>query len=207
MASPSPQIRRIDPDRPDPAALKEALARLRAGGLVVIPTDTVYGLAADPSNAAAMERLFEAKGRPREKPIAFLAADVAQIERFGAVWAPAASRLAEKYWPGALTLVLPSPQGTLGFRIPAHTATLELLRMAGTVLAVTSANASGEPPALSAQDAVRALGSFVDLALDTGPSAGGVASTVVRIVEGRMDVLRDGAIPRAEIVSVVDGAK
>jgi L-threonylcarbamoyladenylate synthase len=194
-------IRNIDPEQPDPAALAEALALLRAGGLVVIPTDTVYGLAADISLPAAMDKLFEAKGRPKEKPIAMLAADPTQIAAFGAAWPEAARKLARRYWPGALTLVLASPHGRLGFRIPAHNATLALLRMAGTVLAVTSANASGAPAARTADEAVKALGPYIELALDAGPSPGGVASTVVRIDDDQIEILREGAIAKIDILA------
>jgi L-threonylcarbamoyladenylate synthase len=183
----------------------EAVTLLHAGKLVVIPTDTVYGVAADPAQPAAMDHLFEAKGRPRGKPIALLAASMQQVAAFGTTMQPAAKALAERFWPGPLTLVLPTPHGSLGFRIPSHNATLELLRRAGTVLAVTSANASGEAPALTAAEAARALAGFVSLVLDAGPSPGGVASTVVRL-EGRdIQIIREGAISKNDILRAASG--
>jgi tRNA threonylcarbamoyl adenosine modification protein (Sua5/YciO/YrdC/YwlC family) len=178
----------------------EAVSLLHAGKLVIIPTDTVYGVAADPAYPSAMDRLFEAKGRPRGKPIALLAASMQQVAAFGTTLHPTAKALAERFWPGPLTLVLPTTHGSLGFRIPSYKATLELLRRAGTVLAVSSANESGMAPALTAAAAAEALAGFVDLALDAGPSPGGVASTVVRIDGPKVEIIREGAISKSEIM-------
>ncbi|TAN37918.1 MAG: threonylcarbamoyl-AMP synthase [Verrucomicrobia bacterium] len=197
------KIRRIDVRRPDPALLAEAVAALRRGELVIVPTETVYGLAADDRNPAALEKLFAAKGRPQDKPIALLAAGVHELERHGVKLTPTARRLAEKFWPGPLTLVLDSPAGWLGFRIPAHPVMLALLRAWGGVLAVTSANRSGEPPATTAATALAALEPFVALALDAGPAAGGVPSTVVKVDDDRVDILREGAISVDAIHSIV----
>jgi len=171
------------------------VAALRRGGLVIVPTETVYGLAAAADDAAAQARLFAAKGRPRGKPVALLAAGPAELARFGAVLGPAARRLAARHWPGPLTLVLPAPAGWLGFRVPAHPVMQALLRRWGGVLAVTSANRSGGAPARTAPAALKALAPHVALALDAGPAAGGVPSTVVRADGARMEVLRAGAIP------------
>jgi L-threonylcarbamoyladenylate synthase len=192
-------IRRIDPLRPDPHLLAAAVAALRQGALVIVPTETVYGLAADARNPAAREKLFEAKGRPPDKPVALLAAGVSELERHVAKLAPAARRLAEKFWPGPLTLVLDSPAGWLGFRVPDHPVMLALLRAWGGVLAVTSANRSGAPPATTAGAALAALAPFVALALDAGPSGGGVPSTVVKVDGERVEILREGAIPAEQL--------
>jgi L-threonylcarbamoyladenylate synthase len=193
------KLRPVDARQPDAAVIAEALAALRRGELVIVPTETVYGLAADDRNPAALDKLFEAKGRPKDKPIALLAASVAELERHGARLPPAARRLAEKFWPGALTLVLDSPAGWLGFRIPDHPVMLALLRAWGGVLAVTSANRSGEPAATTAAAALAALEPFVALALDAGPSAGGVPSSVVKVEETKVIVLRAGALAEEEI--------
>ena len=200
------KIRRVDAHQPAAAALTEAIAALRRGELVIVPTETVYGLAADERNPAAMKKLFEAKGRPTDKPVALLAVGVAELERYGAKLPPAAKKLAEKFWPGPLTLVLDSPAGWLGFRIPDHPVMLALLRAWGGVLAVTSANRSGEPPATTATAALVALEPFVTLALDAGPAAGGVPSTVVKEEEMKLEVLREGAISKEEIRLWSDGA-
>jgi L-threonylcarbamoyladenylate synthase len=194
-----PKLRPVDARQPDAAAIAEALAVLRGGGLVIVPTETVYGLAADDRNPVALEKLFEAKGRPQDKPIALLAAGVAELERHGAQLPPAARRLADKFWPGPLTLVLKAPAGWLGFRIPDHPVMLALLRAWGGVLAVTSANRSGEPPATTAAAALAALEPFVALALDAGPAAGGVPSTVVKVDGERVEILRAGALAEEEI--------
>ena len=165
-----------------------------------MPTETVYGLAAAEDDPAARERLYAAKGRPREKPIALLAAGPEELARFGAVLSPAARQLAARFWPGPLTLVLDSPAGWLGFRVPAHPVMQALLRRWGGVLAVTSANRSDAPPARTAQAALAALAPFVALALDAGPADGGVPSTVVRVDGARVELLRAGAIAEEEII-------
>jgi tRNA threonylcarbamoyl adenosine modification protein (Sua5/YciO/YrdC/YwlC family) len=202
VASPSPKILRISPAALDAGRLDPALQALARGELIVIPTETVYGLAADPRIPAAMERMFDAKGRPREKPVTLMASGLDQVLRHGCALSPAARALAAKYWPGPLTLVLPLGDAMEGFRIPDHAVTLELLKKAGTVLAVTSANASGEPPATTADDAVRALGSWVSVVIDSGPSPGGVPSTVVRVVGDSVEILREGAIGKTDILRV-----
>jgi len=197
------KIRRIDAQHPAPALVAEALTALRRGELVIVPTETVYGLAADHQNPLALEKLFEAKGRPRDKPIALLAATFGDLERQGAQWPPAARRLAARFWPGPLTLVLDSPAGRLGFRVPDHPVMLALLHAWGRVLAVTSANRSGAPPALTAAAALEALATFVALALDAGPATGGVPSTVVKVTGTQLEILRGGAIPAEEILAAI----
>jgi L-threonylcarbamoyladenylate synthase len=194
------KLRPVDANQPDAAVIAEALDALRRGELVIVPTETVYGLAADDRNPAALEKLFAAKGRPQDKPIALLAAGVEELERHGARLPPVARRLADKFWPGPLTLVLESPAGWLGFRLPDHPVMRALLRGWGGVLAVTSANRSGDPPATTAAAALAALAPYVALALDAGPAAGGVPSTVVKVDDRRVEVLRAGAIAEEEIM-------
>ena len=175
----------------DDAALDAVAAMLNAGGVAVIPTDTVYGLAAHPAFPTAEERLYSIKGRDRGKKIALLAADVAAVETFGFVLPPKAKALAAKHWPGALTLVV----GDEGFRVPDHAWTRRLLAACGGVLRVTSANLSGGQPATDAPQALADVGLSADLVVDDGPSSGGVPSTVVRVREdGEIGILRQGAI-------------
>ena len=174
------------------ASIDEAATVLNAGGVAVIPTDTVYGLAAHPGFPDAVERLYSIKGRERRKKIALLAADTAAVEAFGSPLPPAAKELAAKHWPGALTLVL----GDEGFRVPDHAWTRRLLAACGGVLRVTSANLSGGQPATNAPQALADVGLSADLVVDDGPSSGGVPSTVVRVrEEGGIEILRSGAIP------------
>jgi L-threonylcarbamoyladenylate synthase len=186
-----------------PETLATAARLLRAGGVVVIPTDTVYGIAAHPECASAVARICTLKGRPTGKPIALLASDAAAVTAFGATFPPPAQRLAAAYWPGALTLVLPCGETCEGFRVPNHDATRSLLAACGGTLRVTSANLSGAMPAVSAVDALRDVGLDADLVIDGGVSPGGVASTVVKVdADGAVAVLREGAIPAPDILRV-----
>lgn len=190
----------VMPDAPAPEAIRRAVERLRAGEPVVIPTETVYGVACDPRVPGAEDRLFAVKQRPREKRLPWLIPDLKAAERAGARWTPAARALAERCWPGPLTLVLEMADGrAIGFRVPAHPTALALLRAYGAPLATTSANRSGEPPARDAQAAAQALGNAVALILDAGPAPGGVPSTVVRMRDDRVEILREGALSREEL--------
>lgn len=181
----------------DETGLAEVAAVLNAGGVAVIPTDTVYGLAAHPAFPDAVERLYTIKGRAAKKPIALLAADVAAVERFGFPLTDEARQLGEQHWPGALTLVVEKPDGAAaeGFRVPNHDWTRQLLRLCGGVLRVTSANLSGRRPATDAPAALADVGLSADIVVDDGISLGGVPSTVVRIASGgNLQILRAGAV-------------
>jgi protein-tyrosine phosphatase len=186
---------RVDPRRPDRRAVDQAVAALRRGALVVLPTDTVYGVAADPAAPGALERIYEAKSRDRGKPVPFLVPDAAAVTRAGAVMGWRARRLARRYWPGPLTLVLPTGGGFEGFRVPDHPVTLAVLRAIGGALRVTSANLSGQPAARDAAAAAAALTGHVDLVLDAGPAPLGLESTVVQEDGDTLRILRQGALP------------
>lgn len=194
--------------RIDQRLIKEAVAVLRKGALIVFPTDTVYGLAADPREAGAEKRLDLAKHRSHSKPVTLLASDRFQIEQAGAELGEVELELSRRYWPGALTLVLPvglpgrHALSFEGFRIPDHPVALAVLRIAGIPLRVTSANLSGEPPALTAESAVKSLGDSIEFVLDAGHVPGGVPSTVVRLTDAAFEVLREGAIPASEIADI-----
>lgn len=171
--------------------LDAAAELLNRGGVAVIPTDTVYGLAAHPARPAAVERLYTIKGRDVRKPIALLAADEQSVAAFGAALPPAAAKLAAERWPGALTLVLPCGDGYEGFRVPAHTWTRSLLAKCGGTLRVTSANLSGRRPATDAPQALADVGLSADLIVDDGVSPGGVPSTVIKVLpDGTLQTLR-----------------
>lgn len=179
------------------AAVRETAALLNAGGVAVIPTDTVYGLAAHPAFPSAVDRLYTIKGREAKKPIALLAADSAAAAAFlGHPLPPAAQRLADRFWPGALTLVLPSVGDVYeGLRVPAHEWTRKLLAACGGTLRVTSANLSGGRPAVDAAEALADVGLSADVVVDDGPSPGGVASSVVKVdPDGGVSVLRSGGV-------------
>jgi L-threonylcarbamoyladenylate synthase len=174
----------------DAAGLRAAADTLLGGGVAVIPTDTVYGLAAHPACPQAVERLYTIKGRAEGKPIALLAADAEAAAAAAGGFPPRAQALAAR-WPGALTLVVNGE----GVRVPAHDWTRRLLAACGGTLRVTSANLSGRRPATEAGDALAAVGLTADLVVDDGVSPGGVASTVVRVDgEGAVTVLRAGAV-------------
>lgn len=173
----------------DEEGLAAAAAVLCAGGVAVIPTDTVYGLAAHPDFPSAVERLYTIKGREAKKPIALLAADAAVAVAFvGGL--PSADDLFA-HWPGALTIVAKGE----GLRVPDHAWTRRLLAACGGVLRVTSANLSGRRPATDAPQALADVGLSADLVVDDGVSPGGVPSTVVRLEpDGSRTVLRAGAV-------------
>jgi len=172
----------------DETGLAAAAETLLAGGVAVIPTDTVYGLAAHPDFPAAVDRLYAIKARDAKKPIALLASDADGAAAF--VGAAAAS-VGRKRWPGALTVVA---QGE-GVRVPDHDWTRRLIARCGGALRVTSANLSGQRAAADAEAALKAVGLSADLVVDDGVSPGGTASTVVRVADdGLLTVLRDGPV-------------
>lgn len=190
-------------------ALAEAVAVLKGGGLVVYPSDTVYGLGAAASDERAVGRVFAVKGRDAEKALSLLLADAADLEPLCAEVSLLARVLAHSYWPGPLTLVLRrSPAfcsavlgrgDTVAVRVPEHAFLRGLIRALGEPITGTSANRSGRPACRSVQEAERELGDAVDLIIDGGPSGTGPESTVVDVTRGLPVVLREGAIPRAEV--------
>ncbi len=199
----------------DPAALTEAALAMRAGGIVGIPTETVYGIGVVPF-PEALAAVLAAKQRPDDKGIALLIDGLDQVDGLVEV-SESARRLAEHYWPGALTLVLPllrpelvpevltGGRDTLGLRIPDHAVPRALARELGPI-AVTSANRSGEPAALVPEELIASVGHSLALVLDDGPVRGGVASTVVAVDrDGSWRVLRDGALDRAVLEATVRG--
>jgi len=175
--------------------IKKTVSILQAGNIAIIPTDTVYGVAAYPNIPEALEKIYKAKVREGRKPIAFLASDIEIIEEL-TVLSREAKELAKKNWPGALTLILKMKTGEYeGFRIPDHNFTRELIRQAGGLLRVTSANLSGAPDACSVEDAISALGEHVSISIDDGQSRSGIASTVVKDdPENGLEILRQGAV-------------
>lgn len=177
-------------------AARLAAEALTAGLLVVMPTDTVYGLAADPRVQGAEDRLRNAKGREPDKPIPILAADMDSVISAGVSMNGLERRLASAFWPGPLTLVLQIANRPEGFRVPDCALTRRVLRACGGQLRVTSANLSGEEPARTAAEAAEALAGRVAIVLDGGPSPGGQPSSVVQVKDGVLSVIREGAIPR-----------
>ncbi|AKJ65088.1 Sua5/YciO/YrdC/YwlC family protein [Kiritimatiella glycovorans] len=196
----------IDPVNPDPALLDRAARLLHDGELVVLPTETVYGVAADVRAPGARSRLFAAKGRPAGKPFARLAVDIDQVEKDGAEVGEFARSLADAFWPGPLTLVLPTEWAPRGYRAPDHAVPQGVGRRLGPQVALTSANRSGQPPACTADEAVAGLDIKPALVLDAGPSSG-TPSTVVSLAHGYPELLREGTIPFDRIEAACTGAR
>lgn len=179
----------------DAHGLEEASKTLLSGGVAIIPTDTVYGLAAHPGFPEAVQRLYEIKKRLESKPIALLASDAGAVESAGFALFGKARAMTEKHWPGALTIILENPTGTEGFRVPNHEWTRSLIRRCGGLLRVTSANLSGGEDAVEALQAVESIGLSADIVIDGGKSRIGVPSTVVLAShDGELKILRQGAV-------------
>ncbi|MEP9370879.1 L-threonylcarbamoyladenylate synthase [Mesorhizobium sp. KR1-2] len=193
-------------------AMERALALLAAGELVAIPTETVYGLAGDATNGEAVARIFEAKGRPRFNPLIAHVASMAMAETI-AEFDPLSRRLAEAFWPGPLTLVLPhradsglhplvtAGLGTIALRMPKGFGS-ELIAAFGRPLAAPSANSSGKISGTTAEAVNADLGGRIKLVVDGGPTQVGVESTIVKVEDGALRLLRPGGIPAEEIEAV-----
>lgn len=194
---------------PFPITVEDAAALLRAGKLCAFPTETVYGLGADATNADAVVTIYETKGRPRFNPLIIHCADLAMAERF-ASFSPLARRLAETFWPGPLSIVLPLRQGhgladiatagldTVALRVPDHPLALHLLRATDRPLAAPSANPSGKLSPTTAEQVRKGFAGRVPV-LDGGPCQRGVESTIVAVDGDRLIQLRAGALAREEI--------
>ena len=171
---------------------------------MVFPTETVYGLGADATNPAAVERLNQVKGRPPEKPYSMHVGTRAHAEALVPSLPPLAVRLMDAFWPGPLTIVVPGPQGSLGLRLPDHPVALAFLQACGVPVAAPSANRSGSPPPTDAGEAIAALGRGMDCVLDAGPTPMGRESTVVDVREDRVEIRREGAISAAAIHAALE---
>ena len=199
----------VDPDAPQRDAIQEAAKWIRNGGLVALPTDTLYGLAADPFRADAVARVFAVKGRVADRALPLIAADADQIAARLGPLPPAGRRLAEKFWPGPLTLLLLAPAavardvtggtGRVGVRVPAHAIARAICRGADGPITATSANRSGQPATADPGEVERALGDDVDLLIDAGVTPGGAPSTIVDVTGPVPRLVRTGAVPWDDI--------
>jgi L-threonylcarbamoyladenylate synthase len=192
--------------------VKQAISILKQGGIVAFPTDTVYGLGACISIPQAVERVYQVKGRPRSMALPLLLADKSQIAQVAEPVPPIAWLLADKFLPGALTMVLPKAKSvpdivtgggkTVAVRIPAHPIPIALVRGLGTPIVGTSANLSGKPSSLTAEGVYAQLGDRVDLIIDGGRCPSGKESTIVDLTGQTPMVLREGAISKEELEQV-----
>jgi L-threonylcarbamoyladenylate synthase len=204
----------VDATVPDPAALERAAVAIRAGELVALPTDTLYGLAADPFRPEAVSRLFAAKGRALDRAVPLIAADADQVVRQLGELSPLARRLAKRFWPGPLTLLVPAPAamakevsaGTsrVGVRVPAHAVARGVCRASGSIVTASSANVSGREATADPDDVVASLGPRLDVLLDAGKAPGGLPSTIVDVTALEPRLVRPGAIPWEVVVACLE---
>lgn len=196
-------VTKTDPEMPDPFIIEGAADTLLNGGVVALPTDTVYGLAVDATNTEAVMRLYEIKERDPVRAIPLLISERQTLRYLSPIKDPNLSLLLEKYWPGALTVVVPKFEGTfmavsrsesLGVRMPNNNVTLAIISMLARPVAVTSANVSDQPPATNAEEVKTVFGDKIDLIVDSGPMTGTGASTVIDMTAVPYRILREGAI-------------
>ncbi len=198
------EVLKLPPEGYDPTLLEKPAAVLRAGGLVAFPTETVYGIGANPAMAGAVERLLQIRGSPAEKHLTLHLADARDVPQHvpGPI-PPIARRLMKRFWPGPLTIVLPTPDGRgVGLRVPANRIATDLIGRTGVPLSVPSANRSGAPPATDVEGVLKSFDGQIEWVVDGGPARFGKPSTVVRIRGRACEVLREGAIPRSLITEL-----
>jgi L-threonylcarbamoyladenylate synthase len=193
------------------AGLEEACRVLGEGGLVAFPTESFYGLAADPRQEEAVRRLFALKRRSPERPVLLLLPSKESAVEYAADIPPVAEQLTERFWPGGLTLVLEARDsvsplltagtGTIGLRLSSHSLATALARRFGTAVTGTSANPSGRPPACTAAEAAAYLACEPVLILDGGPAPGGAGSTILDVTSDPPRILREGQIPREALAA------
>lgn len=211
----TPRIVPVDPAAPDPAAVAEAVEALRRGALVAFPTDTLYALGADPFRPGALQSVFAAKGREAARAVSLLLADAAMAAPLASAVSPVARALMQRFWPGPLTLIvhaaagLPAglvpPGGGIGLRAPRNAVARALLEAYGGPLVGTSANRAGGPDPRDAAAVLQAVGRYLALLLDGGPTALGAPSSVVDCTADPPRLLRAGALPLAALQAVVPG--
>ena len=197
--------------------VEKGVSILRNGGVIAYPTDTVYGLGAGIGFPRAIERIYAVKERPLSMPLPLLLDDVFQLTELADSVPPLARLLVEKFWPGGLTLVLPASSSvpdfitaggkTVAVRIPDHPVPLALIKALGTPIVGTSANLSGQPSALTADEVYSQIGAKIDFVIDGGRCPGGKESTIIDVTGETPVILREGAITRAEIERVCGSIK
>jgi len=195
--------------------IQQAARIVREGGLVVFPTETVYGLGANALDASAVRKIYALKGRPATNPLIVHVAGIAQAKELAAEWLPEAERLARQYWPGPLTIVVPKKSEvpdevtaglpTVGLRMPRHPVALELLRVAGVPIAAPSANRFTQLSPTTAEHVREAFGTETPFLLDGGQCEVGLESTVIAVTREGLEVLRPGMTEVSDAVSAGDG--
>ncbi|MFA5084859.1 MAG: L-threonylcarbamoyladenylate synthase [Candidatus Omnitrophota bacterium] len=197
---------KIDPVNPDKIKISSAAKVIRAGGLVVFPTETVYGIAANLSDDKAMARLCKLKERPREKPFTVHISDEKMIRDMGCSVTDAARKLMDRFWPGPLTIILNSRHGKkVGFRMPSNKIAFNIIESSGVPVVAPSANLSGRIPPNTASEAMIDMLESVDMVIDGGPTEMGAESTVVDMTEDPPRILRAGIIRKSELLEAING--
>lgn len=209
------EILKVSPEKPDERAIQAAARLVRQGEVVGVPTDTVYGLAADPYNLAAVARIYRIKGRPERKALPILVASLDQVEDLAGDVPDLFFPLAERFWPGPLTLVIDAAAriplkvtgntGRIAVRQPDSAITSALVTAAGTPVTGTSANLSGFPACTSADQVAKQMGTRLPLILDGGTSGALLASTVVDLRGDCWTILREGPVSEEDIRQAVEG--
>jgi tRNA threonylcarbamoyl adenosine modification protein (Sua5/YciO/YrdC/YwlC family) len=195
------KVIKVSPDFPEPKLIDEAAVVLRNGGLVAFPTETVYGIAADALNQKTIDRLYEIKKRPKDKPFSIHIADFDSLENLGIALSKDAERIARRFWPGPLTLVaFNNNKEKIGIRMPDKKIAYLLLKKAGVSAVAPSANISGNKPPITAEEVLSEMRGHVDIILDGGRTRIGIESTVMDVTEKPFKILRQGAIPSEEVL-------
>jgi tRNA threonylcarbamoyl adenosine modification protein (Sua5/YciO/YrdC/YwlC family) len=209
------EIVKINPENPDPRLVSYVAARIKAGHVVGMPTDTFYGLAADPLNLRAVDLVYDVKTRSRHKPLSLLIESVEQAEYLARPLPDAFYAITRKYWPGPLTIIVKASSrlplkvtantGNVALRVPAAKVPVEVIRAAGVPITATSANISGASECTTADGVRQQLGNRISLIVDAGTSPRDVASTIINMSEpGRISILRQGAIPESELAEFLN---
>lgn len=193
------KVLKIDPASPDRKIIQFAAALLRSGGLVAFPTETVYGIGVNFLDKKAVERLYEVKKRPKDKPFTIHIAQIDTMRGLCCEFSPLAEKLIKNFWPGPLTIILKSGTKKLGFRMPANTVAKALIAESGVPVAAPSANISGAKPPVDAENILKEFDGKIDLVLDAGKTEFRKESTVVDITESPYRILREGAVSQEEI--------
>jgi len=195
---------KVDRAHPDKKLLRYAAKVLREGGLVAFPTETVYGLGANLLDETAIKSLYKVKKRPGNKPFTVHIASLGQIKKLKCALDVRAGKLARRFWPGPLTMVLKSKSGkSVGFRMPKNKVALELIRMARTPVVAPSANISRKKPPVTAAQVLKDLDGKIDIVIDSGPTDIGLESTVLDMTTRPYTVLREGALKNKDIRKIL----
>jgi L-threonylcarbamoyladenylate synthase len=203
------EVIKLNPNHLEEEALRRIAEVVQQGGVIAYPTDTFYGLGCDPFSESAVERIFSIKGREPGKPIVLIVSELSVLDRLTGERGPLFAAVSRRFWPGPLTIVVPAAStlpsiltadtGTVGIRWPHDDLCCRIVHAGGEVLTGTSANLSGTPSLATAEAVAAQIGAMLDLIVDGGPTAGGQPSTILDLAQGEPKLIREGALPRAQL--------